>query len=150
MGMIKIKTRKIMVCATCGSQDVKRDAWAEWDKEGQRWELSETFDHAFCDRCEGETTVEARDEIPETIGEWFEALKETKVCLRPGHGDGGPATWEGTLAEFWKDNPSLTLEEMAEIRDDVEDVGVYRGDGGAAGLYTLWRPSRPVPPMPGD
>jgi hypothetical protein len=43
-----------MVCIFCGSQDVRVDAWAEWDVRNQRWKLAETFDAAFCNSCEGE------------------------------------------------------------------------------------------------
>ena len=60
-----------MVCATCGSQDVKRDAWAEWCNETQTWELQTTFDAAYCDECDGEchineeplTTADEYDEV---------------------------------------------------------------------------------------
>jgi hypothetical protein len=40
------------VCQTCGSDNVRLDAWAEWNLDTQRWELSQTFDAAYCDRCE--------------------------------------------------------------------------------------------------
>jgi hypothetical protein len=46
-----------MVCATCGSEDVFRDAWAEWDPEGQRWELGTVFDAAFCAKCDNRTLI---------------------------------------------------------------------------------------------
>ena len=46
-----------MSCKSCGSEHVVRDAWAEWDSEAQRWELSNIFDHAYCDDCESETTI---------------------------------------------------------------------------------------------
>ena len=40
---------KIMVCATCGGENVKRDAWAVWSVPDQIWELEgEPFDHAYC------------------------------------------------------------------------------------------------------
>lgn len=39
-------------CKTCGSDDVRIDAWAEWNMELQQWELSQTFDAAFCNNCE--------------------------------------------------------------------------------------------------
>jgi hypothetical protein len=38
------------VCNECGGEVVV-DAWAEWDYEGQRWELGETFDNGFCTTC---------------------------------------------------------------------------------------------------
>ena len=47
-----------MVCTTCGSDDVVRDAWAAWDKDTQAWELHSIYDNAFCNTCSGETTIE--------------------------------------------------------------------------------------------
>lgn len=47
-----------MCCASCGSEDVLRDAWACWNVEEQAWELDQTFDHAFCGHCEGDCTIE--------------------------------------------------------------------------------------------
>lgn len=46
-----------MVCSHCGSDDVMRDAWAEWDVEKQDWVLSSVYDHTYCEGCEGETTL---------------------------------------------------------------------------------------------
>lgn len=46
-----------MVCAECGSENVRRDAWASWNETEQDWELSHTFDYAHCDDCDGETTI---------------------------------------------------------------------------------------------
>jgi hypothetical protein len=34
-----------------------RDAWASWNYQKQEWELSQSFDHAFCEDCEGETKI---------------------------------------------------------------------------------------------
>ena len=45
------------VCHACGSDEVKFDAWAEWDEVDQKYELSQTFDEAFCENCAGETRV---------------------------------------------------------------------------------------------
>ena len=46
------------VCKECRSMDVKRDAWAVWDIKTQAWELLSTYDTAYCNACEGETTLE--------------------------------------------------------------------------------------------
>lgn len=54
-----------MVCATCGGENVKADAYATWNLEAQQWECAQTFDKgAYCDDCDGETSL---DEIE--IGE---------------------------------------------------------------------------------
>lgn len=47
-----------IVCAHCGSDDVMRDAWAVWNEETQQWELGAVFDAAFCEKCEGDATLE--------------------------------------------------------------------------------------------
>jgi hypothetical protein len=49
--------RYAMVCKTCGSDDVSRDAWANWDIGAQQWVLGSVFDHAHCHRCDGETRL---------------------------------------------------------------------------------------------
>ena len=46
-----------MICAHCGSDDVMRDAWAEWDVEKQDWVLRSVFDQAYCENCDGDTTL---------------------------------------------------------------------------------------------
>ena len=49
-----------MVCETCGSTDVSRDAWGDWDVEAQDWVLGTVFDYAHCHACDGETNIEER------------------------------------------------------------------------------------------
>jgi hypothetical protein len=44
-------------CASCGSADVMRDAWACWDDHTQAWVLGSVFDAAFCEACENDTTL---------------------------------------------------------------------------------------------
>jgi len=41
-----------ITCSKCGSDDVRRDAWAEWDPEQQKWVLGEIFDEPYCTSCE--------------------------------------------------------------------------------------------------
>lgn len=50
-------TKRIMECRRCGGQNVRRDAWAEWDMDTQEWVLSNVFDEAACDDCEQSTTI---------------------------------------------------------------------------------------------
>jgi len=40
------------VCGWCGSTDVSRDAWADWNVEKQAWVLRQVFDDGFCQTCE--------------------------------------------------------------------------------------------------
>jgi hypothetical protein len=53
-----------MVCSHCGSTEVLRDAYAEWDVETQQWELHSVFDNAICqsETCDGgETHIEEKE-----------------------------------------------------------------------------------------
>lgn len=45
------------VCKTCGSTEVRRDAWAIWNPMTGVWELGQAFDYAHCETCEAETTL---------------------------------------------------------------------------------------------
>lgn len=47
-----------IVCAECGSTDVSRDAWADWDTTTQEWVLGTVFDDAYCHACAGEARLE--------------------------------------------------------------------------------------------
>lgn len=67
-----IMETKKFVCTTCGSEDVRLDAWASFN--GKDWELAETFDHAHCVDCDGETSIVLEIEIDEPIGEETEPL----------------------------------------------------------------------------
>jgi alpha-D-ribose 1-methylphosphonate 5-phosphate C-P lyase len=47
-----------MVCETCGSEHVTRDAWAQWDAGAQQWVLGAVYDYAFCHACRKRTHIE--------------------------------------------------------------------------------------------
>jgi hypothetical protein len=47
-----------IVCRTCGSEDVSRDAWGDWDVATQQWVLRTVFDYAHCHACDTETRLE--------------------------------------------------------------------------------------------
>ena len=50
--------RLLMVCRTCGGENVRADAYATWNVEAQQWECDQTFDKgAYCDDCDDETTI---------------------------------------------------------------------------------------------
>lgn len=52
---------KTFVCGICKSDNVTADAYAEWEVETQKWELSGTFmKGGYCGDCEGETTLEEK------------------------------------------------------------------------------------------
>ena len=54
------------VCSFCGSESVKLDAWAVWDIDSQSWRVSETFDAAWCDNCDGEATLKEVEPVSES------------------------------------------------------------------------------------
>lgn len=47
-------------CAICGSENVRRDASAEWNAELQMWEIIKVFDVADCEDCGTETSLTER------------------------------------------------------------------------------------------
>ena len=49
--------RYAMLRKVCGSDDVSREASADWDTRNQRWVLRCAFDHAHCHKCDGETSI---------------------------------------------------------------------------------------------
>jgi len=60
--------RYAMVCRHCGSDDVSRDAWADWDTGKQEWVLGAVFDYAHCHKCERETSIIEVELAPEAQG----------------------------------------------------------------------------------
>jgi hypothetical protein len=55
-----------MVCKICGSEDVRRDAWAEWNTDKQQWvlrEVCEVYNFGHCNACDGECSI---TEVPVT------------------------------------------------------------------------------------
>jgi hypothetical protein len=49
--------RIAIICGRCGSDEVSRDAWANWDVDQQEWILGNVFDYGHCHRCEGESSL---------------------------------------------------------------------------------------------
>ena len=49
------------ICRTCGSNNVRHDAWVVWNVDTQRMQIFEVYDNTWCDDCEAECTV---DEVP--------------------------------------------------------------------------------------
>lgn len=44
-------------CATCGSEEVRRNCDAAWSVEEQRWEITALFDSYTCEDCGGECGI---------------------------------------------------------------------------------------------
>lgn len=53
-----------IVCRDCGSDDVRRDAWAEWDEDLEEWTLGTVFDAGHCENCEGDASLEEVEILP--------------------------------------------------------------------------------------
>ena len=45
------------ICSTCKGDGVTLDANAEFNEDTQKWELASTFQQAFCQDCDGETSL---------------------------------------------------------------------------------------------
>lgn len=54
-----------IVCADCGSEDVHRDANADWNVDTQQWELGAVFDQGYCGSCGEERELEEQPIIEE-------------------------------------------------------------------------------------
>ncbi len=76
-------------CRNCGSTNIKIDAWAEWNEKTQEYELSQTFDDAFCEDCEETGSFEDEDIPPQSEGNDDQIDKE--ITSAPGlrEPDGG-------------------------------------------------------------
>lgn len=48
-----------MVCEYCGSENVRADAYCEWNVDTQEWEVVATFDKgSVCEDCGEEDCIE--------------------------------------------------------------------------------------------
>ena len=74
------------VCGTCGSDNVVKDAWGQWNSETQMWKLKDVFDHVFCLACENETQIEWKGIEKETKTDIIRRLNDT---LRTGDSTDG-------------------------------------------------------------
>ena len=79
--------RNNYVCSTCGSENVRPDAWAVWNIETQSWELSTVFDAGFCDDCDDGASL---DEVEIVSGEnaTIDALDASNDCRAQADGPG--------------------------------------------------------------
>lgn len=50
-----------IVCGTCSSTQVSRDAWADSDESTQQWVLGSVFDYGHCHDCDAEAQL---SEVP--------------------------------------------------------------------------------------
>lgn len=79
------RTQAKPVCSECGSADILRDAYAQWDMKAQDWVVQQVFDKGtVCENCEGETSM---DWLAFMAGasDTEEELEERLYFLRIGH-----------------------------------------------------------------
>lgn len=57
--------RIAIICGTCGSDEVSRDAWADWDTGKQEWVLGAVFDYGHCHKCECGSSLTEVELTPE-------------------------------------------------------------------------------------
>lgn len=99
------------VCAACGSEDVSKDALAEWHAESGKWVLKQLFEQEFChaDCCDGETTVKDWQGKPER-----EYMFQTTAIIRS--------------IEDWETIPLTDLVASMRARlDEIEKCGIDEG-----------------------
>lgn len=53
----------IPTCQSCGSTNIVKDAYAEWDPTTQTWVLRTVFDDVICDDCSS-TNIEDQPYVP--------------------------------------------------------------------------------------
>jgi len=53
-------------CAQCGSRNVIRDAFAQWNLSAQVWEMSGTNDYLYCGDCDSTDIKQVEIETQET------------------------------------------------------------------------------------
>lgn len=71
-----MSSKVVIFCKTCGSTNVQRDAYAEWDTEAQKWELGHVFDQGYCSFCDGEASLGEAPLAPDS----FECHVTTQVA----------------------------------------------------------------------
>lgn len=51
------------VCSVCKSEDIRRDAYAEWCTSSQQWLVASVFDEYYCQNCDGDTSIEEIEHV---------------------------------------------------------------------------------------
>lgn len=59
------KSTSHMICATCGSENVRADAFASWDSTIGDWVLHSVYDEKYCEACDSNTQLLEVDEATE-------------------------------------------------------------------------------------
>ena len=99
-----------MICNHCGSDAVKRDAWAEWNPVSGEWELGPVFDDAYCEACSSQSHLTSYDaNLP----------LEIEVCPMIGDGRGARLT---AHREEVPDHYNIALRQIDEDRGEIAEL----------------------------
>ena len=133
-----------MVCATCGSEDVKADAYGAWNVEAQEWDLVDTFDKgSVCEDCGGECRIDEVEIVPGPMEglhvDDVTRFQSTRIAIHQGHTEvAAEPDWTGTVSEYWMSNPdTVTFGDITEMLTDLKTQGFHRIGGGAQGCFTV-------------
>lgn len=138
------------ICSRCGSTNVLKDAYAQWDKKAQEWTLQNTFDDSFCEECEGPAKLDWRQITPapkpqsesrHVLGQFFPHSREEAVNMilksaQPHEGKRYAQLPEEVRQEImriwslcasWLESPARPI-----VRDGVVDLSWYHAKAHAA------------------
>jgi hypothetical protein len=101
-----------IICSECGGENVRRDAFAEWDIAKQDWVLSSVFDQGHCEDCGGERAL-AEEEVGVTREPHGAAPAPTTTSTTGDQHDGCGGIWESADAYGLIDRCSKCGEERA-------------------------------------
>lgn len=73
------------VCEKCGSRNIRKDAWAEWDDTAQCWVLDNAFDNCYCMECEDETDIEWKSDQDKISIDTAEQHQDQRPTHEGGH-----------------------------------------------------------------
>lgn len=116
-------TNKIKhICATCKSDDVVLDAWAEWDVMIQDWVLRSVFDDAFCCSCEQACDLEEIDIEDEPVS--MDIIEDKDEDDGPvftlATSESQPEDVLGYLYRIEDDNPDRPVKYVHKFLDDID------------------------------
>lgn len=124
-----------ILCETCRSDDVSRDAWGDWNIAAQTWVLRTVFDHSYCHACDEESNLIevplAPDPSPSPTAVRFDT-ERFWVDLADGRTIGIPLAWFPRLlraspAERAKVEMSADGLHWDAIDEDISIAGLLAG-----------------------
>lgn len=129
----------VPVCKACGSERVARGARACWNPESGLWELEHVSENAYCQSCEGLTTL---------VWKRNEAPPQNRICelndafRMKGEGNGSIMVTVGVqaLGEALMKEAMLAVKEFSDFSKDNDPWGEH--DFGAVeidGQKIFWK-----------